>query len=114
MHIDHPWLHEQYSKLGFHSVRRSDRFWAGLWPDLVIEQCMMRTIKSRGGLTHGRGLSESTRDLWVRTMHKCAAVHETMSQLTGEEHITSEQHVELRISGRSRDTDDVKRVLDML
>ena len=76
MHIDHPWLYEQYSKLGFHSVRRSDRFWAGLWPDLVIEQCMMRTVKSRGGLTHGRGMSESTRDLWVRTMHKCAAVHE--------------------------------------
>jgi hypothetical protein len=52
----HPWLPEQFSK-GNHAVRRSDRYWAGLSTDLVIEQVMMRAVKSRGGLTHGRGMS---------------------------------------------------------
>ena len=30
---------------GYHAVRRSDRFWSGLWSDLVIEQNLMRFIK---------------------------------------------------------------------
>ena len=39
--IDHPWLHNCFVEQGFHSVRRSSRYWAGLWTDLVIEQVMM-------------------------------------------------------------------------
>ena len=49
----HPWLQQKFSEEGLFVVRRSDRFWAGLWPDLTIEQVMMRAIKSRGGLTRG-------------------------------------------------------------
>ena len=49
----HPWLYKQFSKHGLHSVRRSDRYWAGLSTDLIIEQVMMRFIKNRGGLTRG-------------------------------------------------------------
>ena len=47
----HPWLYEQFTKHAYHTVRRSDRYWAGLWTDLTIEQLMMRSIKSRGRLT---------------------------------------------------------------
>ena len=25
----HPWLYEQFTKHGYHTVRRSDRYWAG-------------------------------------------------------------------------------------
>ena len=49
----HPWLHEQLSS-DRHAVRRSDRHWAGISPDLAIEQLLMRPVHSRGGLTHGR------------------------------------------------------------
>ena len=49
----HPWLNEMFSQ-GFHTVRRSNRYWAGLWTDLTIEQTLMRAVKSRGGLTRGR------------------------------------------------------------
>ena len=38
---DFPWLHEMFSNQGFHAVRRSSRYWAGLWADLGIEQVMM-------------------------------------------------------------------------
>ena len=67
---------------GFHSVRRTDKVWADLWSDLVIEQLMMRSIKNGGGLTRGRGMIESTRDLWVGNMRKCGEVHHTMESVT--------------------------------
>ncbi len=42
---------------GFHVIRRSDKFWSGLSSDLVIEQTLMRSLKSTGGLTRGSGMS---------------------------------------------------------
>ena len=39
-------LHETHPE-----VRRSDRFWVGLSPDLVNEQVLMRSMKISGGLT---------------------------------------------------------------
>ena len=71
----HPWLFERLNSDQCHSVRRSDRYWTGLSTDLIIEQVMMRNVKSRGGLTHGRGMNKNVRHLWVCSMHKCAAVH---------------------------------------
>ena len=55
----HHWLYEQFTEHGYHTVRRSDRYWAGLWTDLTIEQVMIRSIKSRVGLTRGRGIMET-------------------------------------------------------
>ena len=43
----------------------------------------MRALKSNGGLTRGRGISESTRQLWIGSMHRCADIHNAMSELTG-------------------------------
>ena len=56
----HPWLHQKFVEW-YHTVRRSERLWAGLWTDIVIEQVLMRSLKSRGGLTRGRGITESVR-----------------------------------------------------
>ena len=49
----HPNLDAAF-KSGLHVVRRSDRFWCGLSTDLVIEQALMRSIKSIGGLFNTR------------------------------------------------------------
>ena len=62
-----PWLNQQFEE-GQHAVRRSGRFWAGWWTDLVIEQTLMRSIKSRGGLTRGRGFEENVRHLRVASI----------------------------------------------
>ncbi len=56
---DYPWLYHCFAEQGFHTVRRSSRLWAGLWTDLTIEQVMMRSLKSRGGLTRERGVTET-------------------------------------------------------
>ena len=38
----------------YHTARMSNRFWGGLWTDLMIEQCMMCSIQRRCGLARGR------------------------------------------------------------
>ena len=56
----HPEVQTMLKENGYHSVCHSYRYWAGLWPDFIIEQVMMRSIKSRGGLTRGKDFTEST------------------------------------------------------
>jgi hypothetical protein len=50
--------------------------------DLIVEPTVMRSAKLRGGLTHGRGMSESVRVLWVKNLHSCATVHAGMMNVT--------------------------------
>ena len=54
---DHPWLYDQLAVKKLFTVRRSDRKWAGLWTDFSIEQILMKSLKNRGGLTRGRGIT---------------------------------------------------------
>ena len=108
----HSWVHNQFVIGRLHTVRRSDKFWAGLWSDLIIEQVMMRSIKSNGGLTTGRGISESTRRLWLGSIHRSAAIHNAMGELTGAVRKTSEQHVQLTSSVISLDAKDFQTVKD--
>lgn len=110
----HPWIHQQLSSRR-HTVRRSNRHWAGLSTDLAIEQVMMRAVKSRGGLTHGRGMTDSVRLSWVSTMHDCASVHSAITSLTNLEHSsTDNQHSELGESRIKRNGTDLCKVIDWL
>ena len=38
----YPWLYQNFLQ-GYHTVRRSKRFWSGFWSDLIIEQVMMKS-----------------------------------------------------------------------
>jgi hypothetical protein len=106
----HPWLYEQLAVKRLFTVRRSDRYWAGLWTDLSIEQVLVKSSKSCGGLTRGRGMTDSVRTLCMYSMHKCAAVHNAMTYVTGLSHRTSEQHVEIGSSLCHRDEHDLHNV----
>ena len=77
--IEHPWLHEQFATHGYQTVRSSDRYWRGLYTDLVTVQTMMISLKTRRGLTHASGMTESVWLTWVRSKHKCASIHDVMS-----------------------------------
>ena len=48
-------------------------------------------------------MTESVRLLWILSGHKCAEVHEAMIELSGSEHTTREQHVELGTLRKSGD-----------
>ena len=53
-------------------VRRTSKYWAGLPCDLVIEQVLMRSLKSTGGLTRGTGMSDVTRSIWLLSNPICS------------------------------------------
>ena len=68
---------------GKYSVQRSSHYWSGLWSDLVIKQTLMRSQKSSGDLTRGRGFEDNVKHLWVKSISYTAAVHEPMISLSG-------------------------------
>ena len=102
---DHPDVHLSFES-GNHVLRRSDRFWAGLSTDLVIEQVLMRSIKTTGGLTRGRGMTESQQAQWLLARPACADINNAMQQFTDTEFYTSEQHKENTQARKSRDHKD--------
>ena len=81
--------------------------------DLAIEQVLMCSLKSRGGLTHGCGFSQNVRLSWIYTMHQCATVHLAVTELTGLQHNSSEQHVDMEKSTQ-RDSADLMKMLHWL
>ncbi|CAC5379382.1 unnamed protein product [Mytilus coruscus] len=72
---------------GFHVMRRSDRFWSGLSSDLVIEQVLMRCIKTTGGLTRDKELRNietgATGDNSVNTDNALVVGHNIISSMEG-------------------------------
>jgi len=93
--VSHPWLYQQFMEHGYHVVRLSDRYWAGLSTDSLIEVKLMRSIKGRGGLTHGSGVTENVRLVWTETLYQCAAVHSAMQSLTKMETDRVSDHVDI-------------------
>ena len=84
----HPDAHRKFME-GYHVVRRSDRFWAGLSTDLIIEQVLMRSINTHGGLTRGKGMTENQRLVWILYMPVCASINEAMQTFSGVSYETS-------------------------
>ena len=99
LETNYPWVYIGFATHGYHTVRRSDRCWAGLWSDLIIEQVLMQFFKSRRCQTTGRGVTESVNLTWLKSMYWCAEVHESLCILTNLIYTKSDQYLEL---GRSR------------
>ena len=74
----------------------------------------MRSIKSTGGLTRGRGMAEIQRLLWLLSMPSCVNVTHSMQELTGVCCNTSEQHKDSTQSRIRRDTEDTCKILNIL
>ena len=93
---------------------QADRFWAGLSSDLVIEQVLMRSVKSSGGLTHGRGMAESQRAQWLLSMPACASISSAMQEFTSRCYASSGQHKEMTKPRQARDDEDSRTLLGYL
>lgn len=113
LETQHPEVYRHFLN-GLHVIRRSDRAWAGLSSDLVIEQCLIRSIKTTGGLTRGRGMNEQQRLIWVLSTPACAEVNSAMQEFTGVNYTTSDQHKENSPSRLSRDLKDIQMILQYL
>ena len=98
---------------GYFFVRRSDRYWAGLPPDLVIEQTLMASLKNtRSGLTHGRGTDEVQILTWLYSRPAFAQLKTELSQLFKQD----DKFIikELTDSRVKEDTKDIEIILEYL
>ena len=93
LQIEHPDVFQKFMK-GYHVIRRSDKFWAGLGCDLVIEQTLMRSLKSTGGLTPGSGMTEHQRAIWTMSSPVSSSYNCAMQAFWEMRYRTSEQHKE--------------------
>ena len=89
----HPKVYAHFLQ-GYHVIRRSNRFWAGLPLDLAIEQILMKSVKTTGGLTQGRGISEIQSLVWLFSRPACLAINNTMQKFASVSYSTSDLHKE--------------------
>ena len=107
---DHPVVHQQFVE-GLQVARRSERAWAGLSTDLMIEQVLIRSMKTSGGLTRGRGMTEQQCLTWLLAMPACAEVNRAIQELSGAKYSTNEQNKETGKSRQRRDMKDTHTLL---
>ena len=60
---------KQFTTSGYFTICRSEHFWSGNFTDQTIEQELMRLLKTSGGITHGRGITDSSLMKWVNACH---------------------------------------------
>ena len=99
---------------GYHVMRRSDRFWAGLSSDLMIEQVLMRSLKSSGGLTRGRGFGDVQRTSWLLAIPACGEVSASMKKITNLDDSAGNNLKEASHASMTRDHNDTRTVLTYL
>lgn len=93
------------------TIRRTNSFWAATFSDMAIEQYLMRSLKSQGGITHGRGTSESVLSKWVLSIPETQRVIDSMEEFAHVFGVTTDQHIELRASRMKRDEADLQKFI---
>lgn len=77
---------------------------------MTIEQTLMRSMKSCGGLTRGRGITDSTLSKWLKGTTISHAICSSLEEFSGVYFSSVEQHVDLLPSRQRRDQEDRKKL----
>ena len=78
VHVMAPEQYTLFSDKGYFTIRRTNDFWSGNFSDPTIEQYLMRMLKTSGGMTHCRGITDSTIPTWVHALPQCVPVCQAM------------------------------------
>ncbi|GBO41649.1 hypothetical protein AVEN_110046-1 [Araneus ventricosus] len=102
----------EYKKFSesYFTIRIKNRAWSGVAPDMIIEKCLMKSMKIAGGVTQGRGMEDSTLSRWVSSCPINMKVFEVLEEFCEKSFESSEQHVEFRPSRQSRDDSDLVKL----
>lgn len=111
--VDHPEVHNLFIK-GHHVVRQSDAYWCGVPTDQIIECQLMRALKSTGGVSRGRGWTDSVRLVWVMSRPVCIDINLQIQKLTGVHFSTSLQHKEASKASIARDEREVAAMVEFI
>jgi hypothetical protein len=112
--LEHTMPPEEFQsfRLGGFTIRRSDKFRCGTWTDMGIEQELMKHLKSSGGLTRGRGTSDSIVSRWTLGLSTHRKICDAVEQFSVVDFVSSEQHVDSRESNLHRDKTDAQKMMD--
>ncbi|GBN04669.1 hypothetical protein AVEN_31093-1 [Araneus ventricosus] len=77
---------------GFLTVRRSDKFSCGTSTDMIIEQSLMKSMQTDGGISRGRSTQESVISKRVYSMHATNTVCERMEDIGNVKMDTTDTH----------------------
>ncbi|CAH0757850.1 unnamed protein product [Diatraea saccharalis] len=107
---------EEYDRFtkGLFTIRRTDKFWSGVWSDMTIEQTLMRSMKSTGGLTRGRGVSENILSRWILSLPVVQKVSEKVEMYCKVEAKSCEQHMDSGRARIKRDRTDIAKLFQWL
>ncbi|ELT96415.1 hypothetical protein CAPTEDRAFT_203052 [Capitella teleta] len=64
----------KFTKDGYFTIRRKDNLWGGIISDQSIEQNLMRLLKISGGMTRGRGITDSSLAMLVHAFPYCIPI----------------------------------------
>jgi len=101
-------------KKGLYVSRRANHYWAGVGSDLLIEQTLMRSLKTTGGLTRGSGMTEHQRAVWTMSAPISSSYNYAMQEFNNTVYTTSEQHKEATLSRIQRDRFDLGKLASKL
>lgn len=101
----------RFVRLGFFTIRRTDKPFNGVWTDMTIEQVLMRAMKVSGGLMQGRHMSDSVIARWICTMPGSLQVTEAVEAFAEVTPESSDQHISLSRSWQARDSRDLQKFL---
>ena len=74
----------------------------------------MRSLKTTGGLTRGRGIDENQRLVWTLSSPVCAEVNTVMQNFTNDKYVASDQHKDISTARRERDYADTQKMITTL
>jgi len=76
---------------------------------MTIEQTLMRSMKSVGGLVHGQTMTENVTNQWIFSMPSFSKVCEAVENYTNisTRSTRSEQHIDWRTARDMKDTGDI-------
>lgn len=106
-----PSIYQRFTE-GFFTVRRSDKLCCGTSTYMIIEQSMMKSMKTDGGIYRGRSTKESVISKWVYGMHAMNTVCEGLEVRANVKMDTTDQHVDASDSRCKKDAKDIKTLLD--
>lgn len=94
------------------TISRPYKFWCCLWSDMTIEQTPVRFMKTAGGLTQVRGISDSTMAKWILTMNILVEVSKKIKEFFNLSFSLIEQPLDARNSRISRDEAAVQKLVN--
>lgn len=108
LHMD-PQEYDAFTKGGFFTIRRTDKAWAGISRDMLIEQTLNRFFGT--DLKHGRGVTPSVVTRYLLAMPAAFTIMEQLEDYCEIRTANSEQHVDLKPSRIARDEQDIEKLM---